>query len=411
MPQVVKVPALVGSKQSEAEAALQGAGLKLGAVTRVPNAQAAAGNVVSTSPAAGESVDASSEVKLEVSSGPAKRTVPDLVGSKQSQAEATLQGAGLKLGAVTRVPSTQVAAGNVVSTSPPGGESVDPGSEVKLEVSSGPPPQVKVPAVVGLTQKAAEAELKNAGLEIAVNKDYSDTFPVGGISGTNPEAGAPVSKGSTVELQVSKGPESHWTRYLPTILFGVLVGVLALIVLAVILGVVLDPNQKFLTKLAVGEVARGLITFLIAIGTVGIAIILAVSTLVLGGGDADKRFDRAKQVLTVLIGVLGTIVGFYFGSPNPTGQVKTSAITTTALPGGEVNKPYPATNIEAAGLTSPLNWSVKPALPAGLNLDTKTGTISGTPTVALSKTTFTFTVTDSALPAASPSRELTLEIK
>jgi len=49
--------------------------------------------------------------------------------------------------------------------------------------------------------------------------------------------------------------------------------------------------------------------------TVGIAIILAVSTIFSSSGDdEDKRFDKGKQVLSVLIGLLGTIVGFYFGS-------------------------------------------------------------------------------------------------
>src|SRR5262245_32327666 len=106
--------------------------------------------------------------------------VPVLVGSKQSEAETTLQGAGLKLGTVTHVPSAEVAAGNVVSTSPAAGESVDPGSEVKLEVSSGPAPQVKVPDVVGLTRQAAEVTLKNAGLVLgAVKRHHSDSVPAG----------------------------------------------------------------------------------------------------------------------------------------------------------------------------------------------------------------------------------------
>lgn len=43
-----------------------------------------------------------------------------------------------------------------------------------------------------------------------------------------------------------------------------------------------------------------------------------------GTGQADKRFDRGKQVLTALIGVLGTIVGFYFGSST---EKQTTAVT------------------------------------------------------------------------------------
>ena len=34
--------------------------------------------------------------------------------------------------------------------------------------------------------------------------------------------------------------------------------------------------------------------------------------------DLDNRFTKAKDIIAILVGILGTIVGFYFGS-NPTG--------------------------------------------------------------------------------------------
>jgi hypothetical protein len=170
-----------------------------------------------------------------------------------------------------------------------------------------------------------------------------------------------------------------------------------------------SSRQDLLTKLAQTEVARGLITFLIAIGTVGIAIILAISTLMLPEGiEGEKRFDRGKQVLTVLIGVLGTIVGFYFGSAPSRPPI---AITSAALPDGAINKPY-ATTLQAAGGTPPLKWSVTPPeLPAGIILDPSSGAIGGTPTALSPKTLYTFKVTDSGAPATSDSKELALEIK
>src|SRR5262249_55507127 len=145
--------------------------------------------------------------------------------------------------------------------------------------------------------------------------------------------------------EVSTGPESSWSQYVPTILFGAF----GVIVLWVIVHIVTKDGQAFLATLARKEVARGLITFLVAISTVGIAIILAVSTLVISEGDeGDKRFDRAKQVLTTLIGVLGTIVGFYFGAdsvkPEQLPPVNSAAgIITAKLPDGLTGQPYPAT--------------------------------------------------------------------
>jgi Putative Ig domain len=217
-------------------------------------------------------------------------------------------------------------------------------------------------------------------------------------------------------LHISKGPEPNWTQFIPPVLFGVLgIIVLGLIVLAII-----QKDQQILKSLADRDTARGLITFLIAFTTVGIAIILAISTVVLAAGDeGDKRFDRGKQVLSVLIGVLGTIVGFYFGAetkpkeaPPPTEQTQTSShITTAKLPDGNASKAYTSTTLQTTGLTQPLTWSVKPALPDGLALDSTTGILSGTPKTATAKTTLTFTVTDSARPPISDSKKLDLEIK
>jgi len=151
--------------------------------------------------------------------------------------------------------------------------------------------------------------------------------------------------------------------------------------------------------------------------------ILAISTALPQGepGEEKEVFDRGKQVLTILIGVLGTIVGFYFGSapggaspnPQPTAVAEsttTLAITSTTLPDGASNTAYSAT-LKASGGTPPLKWSVAPPLPAGLVLDPAAGIVSGKPTAALSKTTLAFTVTDSATPAASASLGIPLEIK
>lgn len=101
---------------------------------------------------------------------------------------------------------------------------------------------------------------------------------------------------------------------IPTIIYGVIA-----VAILFVIGWGLAGKDGFLKSLSDKEVARGLITFLIAITTVGIGVILAISTLFGKDGDGeDKRFDRGKQVLSTLIGVLGTIVGFYFGAVTET---------------------------------------------------------------------------------------------
>jgi len=106
------------------------------------------------------------------------------------------------------------------------------------------------------------------------------------------------------------GKKFDLSQLVPNLLYG---AIAVLILVAIIWG--LSGQRGFLGSLGDKTVARGLITFLITFTTIGIAIILAISTLYGDGGDdGERRFDQGKQVLGVLIGILGTIVGFYFGS-------------------------------------------------------------------------------------------------
>ena len=70
----------------------------------------------------------------------------------------------------------------------------------------------------------------------------------------------------------------------------------------------------FLESMANISFARGVITYLFGVGTIGIAVVLLVFALTEKGGPADARYQHGKEVLSLLLGIFGTIVGFYFGS-------------------------------------------------------------------------------------------------
>lgn len=81
-------------------------------------------------------------------------------------------------------------------------------------------------------------------------------------------------------------------------------------------------------KLSEPSFARGLITFIICIATIGLAFILVYYAF--AQDTSDDRFRRAREVFAGLLGVLGTIVGFYFGSA-------TTGITPISLADIQVN--------------------------------------------------------------------------
>jgi hypothetical protein len=43
-------------------------------------------------------------------------------------------------------------------------------------------------------------------------------------------------------------------------------------------------------------------------------LLIAITTFWMPKDDVQVRFEKAKDLLTIVIGVLGTILGFYFGS-------------------------------------------------------------------------------------------------
>jgi len=75
------------------------------------------------------------------------------------------------------------------------------------------------------------------------------------------------------------------------------------------------------------EYARGFITVLFGVGTIGVAIVVALSGVFLTDDKAKERFDRGKEVLSLLLGIFGTIVGFYYGTKQSESTKPTATLT------------------------------------------------------------------------------------
>jgi hypothetical protein len=85
-----------------------------------------------------------------------------------------------------------------------------------------------------------------------------------------------------------------------------------------------EGAPDFIGRLRDQEYARGLITFIISVSTIILGFVLVIHALFGGSDPNEDRFRRGREVFTGLMGVLGTIVGFYFGAaqqPAPELQV------------------------------------------------------------------------------------------
>jgi hypothetical protein len=102
------------------------------------------------------------------------------------------------------------------------------------------------------------------------------------------------------------------------------------IVLSVILligAAVLGIDKGVLSNMGRPEYARGVITYLFAIVTIGTAAVLVLSSLTTATVNGeDKQFQQAKEVLSLLLGIFGTMVGYYFGSEASTRGGRTNAV-------------------------------------------------------------------------------------
>ena len=200
------VPAVIGMRQERAEATVRDAGLE-----PEPSRQASTkprGIVLEQSPDPGAKVDEGANVRLVVSTGAPRGTVPDVVGVTVGEAIADLTAAKFKAD-VTQAFSDKKD-GIVVSQEPETGATLKEGSAVALTVSKGSKP-VTVPDVVGTTSSQATATLRDAGLQVNVVGVPSDQ-PSGTVVAQSPVAGKQAKSGGIVRLNVAKAAGETTTQ-------------------------------------------------------------------------------------------------------------------------------------------------------------------------------------------------------
>lgn len=205
----VEVPDVSGNTQDEAWKILKDKGFTDYEVQMEYSDEYDNGEVIRTTPAAGETTTVDTKIVLVVSKGAEKAEVPNLVGKTVSEAQKALSNKGLTDGGSTEEYSNTVAEGKIISQNVKAGKKVDGGTSVSYVVSKGKKPAetVAVPDLRGYSLADAISALSNRGLsykEIAADSPS----PSGTVVDMSPDIGSQVEVGSTITLYVSNGTGS-----------------------------------------------------------------------------------------------------------------------------------------------------------------------------------------------------------
>lgn len=210
----ITVPDVSGMSEEEAQKALQNAGFQKVSSEYVYSDSAAEGEVIETTPAVGSKATKDTTIVLKISKGGEKKSVPNVEGTQVATAQETLFNAGLTVGTITYEYSSKVAKGMVISQSVKSGKKVASGTSVDLVVSDGEEPaeQVTIPPITNTSLENAKQLLSANGLKTGTVTYSNSDYPAGYVISCSPGEGAVVDEGTSINLEVSKGPASSGTQ-------------------------------------------------------------------------------------------------------------------------------------------------------------------------------------------------------
>ena len=208
-PSEVELPELVGMSKEEAQKTAEDLKLVFEVSSEEYNKDVPEGYVISQDPTyiADYNVKEGSTVKVVISKGQEKTTVPKVVGMTRQEAVDALEEANLKAEIVEETSRT-VEEGYVISQEVEAESEAYAGDTIKIHVSTGTGiKQVTVQNVVGQTEADAKSTLEGQGLKVTVNY-VEATSNDGKVTAQSVAGGTTVDEGTTVTLTVNKVAET-----------------------------------------------------------------------------------------------------------------------------------------------------------------------------------------------------------
>jgi serine/threonine-protein kinase len=203
----VVVPSTIGGSFDEAVSVIGPLGLTAVVVENKFDEEIPKGKIIESIPAGGGKVDAGGTVKLIVSKGPERYSVPMTTGLTPAAAQAALKKYPLLVGTVNEVFNAEIPKGFVISTSPVSGTSVKRDTTVNLLVSKGIE-QIALASYIGKSGEQALNELTEAGFSVEAGYAFNETVPELAVISQSPAGGTTANKGGKVTILISKGPRN-----------------------------------------------------------------------------------------------------------------------------------------------------------------------------------------------------------
>jgi serine/threonine-protein kinase len=201
-PKITEVPPVTGLERDAAHKVLREAGFDFRDIP-TPSDRVQVDRVIRQEPSGRSQAQQGVQIKLNISTGPQRAAVPEVIGESEDDARAALEAAGFRVGVRTEE-DDQAAPGTVLAQDRNPGTQLARNSTVTITVAS-QPRQVTVPDVVGRSQNSATKTLSGRGFEVSPEDVVVDTPDQDGlVQKQAPEAGARIDRGSTVTISVGR---------------------------------------------------------------------------------------------------------------------------------------------------------------------------------------------------------------
>ena len=203
-PPEVAIPNVVGLSKEEAQKEIENVKLKFEIEKEEYNKDVPEGFIISQDPTYMEKfnkVKQGSTVKVVVSKGEEKTTVPKVVGMEKDKAVKALEDAKLKV-EIVEESSKKVQEGYVISQETSPDTEAFAGDTIKIHVSTGVE-KATVPDVIGKSQADAKKTLEAQGFVVAVTTSEDSSKENGIVLKQSLDSGKTVEKGSTVTITVN----------------------------------------------------------------------------------------------------------------------------------------------------------------------------------------------------------------